>query len=91
MADPGLTEEHWRILRSRNAERQELLVKEGFNTDFDPVVCQTWLEHILAAVAGDEGVLACRIATQERIAAMLDQIEENASRARLLQGVPRAG
>lgn len=86
MADVDLTmlEWCWSELRESNRQRQLALAHQGVQFDVDPVVRQTWLEHILWAVAGEAGVLSARIDTQERIAALFDDAESNINRAKLL-------
>lgn len=86
-----LTEDHWRQLRERNAQREQTLLAQGVRIPSDALVRQTWLEHILRHLAGDEAVLACRIDTQVRIAEMLDQADAQMLRAKLLDGVNGSG
>lgn len=85
------TEDRWRHLRARNAQKEQFLQAQGLAVPTDAVVRQTWLEHILRAVGGDDAVMACRLDTQERIAGMLDNAETQMNRAKLLSGVQANG
>lgn len=74
----------WLELWELNDERRTRLARQGIVLDLDGTIRQTWLEHILRAVAGEEGIWRCKLATQGRIAELLDQAERQVDRAKLL-------
>lgn len=80
----AVLEARWRELLELNTANGAAIARRGTQLDLDPIVRQTWLEHILRHLAGEEGVLRCRIATQERIAETLDQAAASVNRAMLL-------
>ncbi|MHB1488252.1 MAG: hypothetical protein ACYCZM_11970 [Acidimicrobiales bacterium] len=78
------SEQQWNKLKASNTERAARLARQGISIDTAGIVEMTWIEHILQALVGDDGVMACRVDTQLRIAAIYDQAEAQLPRARLL-------
>jgi multidrug efflux pump subunit AcrA (membrane-fusion protein) len=83
-----LLQAQWEQAVRDNAKRYEALSRQGVQIDTASVILMTWLEHVLRAVAGEEGVLRARLETQQRIAFALDNAAAQVSRAKLLAPMP---
>lgn len=89
MSDPQSSElerlrTQWEQASKDNARRYEKLAREGVRIDTGSIILMTWLEHVLGAVAGEEGVMRARLETQRRIGFALDNAAQQIARAKLL-------
>lgn len=85
MTQPELSAERLAALRTGNQQRMAALAQLGVGLNLVPQL----VDFLIEAILDDDEKLEFFTRWEEHVAGMLAEIESQAARARLLQGLPR--